>query len=411
MTNAVAITQADHNKPPPMDKIVDGRKSLNVLVIEDDAIYSQVLKLLISKVDEFESTVNQCNNTLELLDQYKLQDYDVLLVDYHLPAMTGVQLIKRLHEIYGDTCPPCIILTAESNAEIAAEALRASAYDFIPKQMVTVESLSRSIRNTVTKHELKLSILQHTEELERVNRRLTAKSREMDDFYQTVSHEVKTPLAAAREFVSILNDELVGPLNEQQAEILGLVITSCDQISSHFNDLFEVTRMDAKKITLNKASTTIDSVITRTIASCTTECKAKSISIDRHSDNAPSTFHVDGDRITQVLSNLLGNAIKFSPQNSTISLTVKLTDTDTIRFSVADQGCGISQHDCHHIFNRLYQVEDNHNTDSGAGLGLGLNIAKNLVKLHQGKIWVESELNRGSTFHVELPANPMEVTV
>lgn len=112
----------------------------------------------------------------------------------------------------------------------------------------------------------------------------------------------------------------------------------------------------------------------------------------------------DDDRITQVLSNLLGNAIKFSSNGSAIELWVyENTEECQIEFKITDSGCGIAVEDKEKIFNRLYQAVEVNHEFMGAGLGLGLSIAKEIVKLHDGRIWVESELNKGSTFFFQIP--------
>ncbi|OED41556.1 hypothetical protein AB833_09295 [Chromatiales bacterium (ex Bugula neritina AB1)] len=347
--------------------------------------------------------IDICNNSKEAIDHCLSKQYDVLLIDYNLPDLTGSKFLHKLQSEIDDLPPPAIVLTAEGGASAAGEALRANAYDFLPKQLVNRDSLGRSMKNAIIKHGLQRSIRLRTIELEQANRTLQEKSREIRDFYQTVSHEVKTPLAANQEFVSLVRDEVLGPITDEQAEALDYALASCNQISTHFNDLVEMTRLDAGKVTLHKKWISVACLLKRTMASCARAIEERGTNVVvLPCDSEACDLHVDGDRIIQVLSNLLSNAIKYTDPDGDIEISIDNNDI-TIRFCVRDSGCGIDEKYTNSIFNRLYQVTEMNHEHSGAGLGLGLSIARELVVLHEGKIWVESEIGIGSRFYVELP--------
>ena len=382
----------------------DKANFVRTLIVDNDTAYSHLLSRYLSNDSHCNYQIDSASTAKFGLTQCLLEDYDLMLIDYNLPDLNGTDFLIELRTRLIGTPPPAIILTAEGGEVAAGQALRAEAADVLPKISVNPESLARSINNALAKHNLRCSVESRTVELQKANVTLQAKNREIQHFYQTVSHEVKTPLAAAREFISIVRDELAGPVTEEQIEILEYAITSCDQIATHFNDLIEITRLDSSKVSLVKQDCTVNSLITRTTASCANALKASNLTLIHEIDHAERTITVDDNRITQVLSNLLGNAIKFSTPGNTIRLSsTRSADGHKLVFCVADNGCGISQEDQTHIFDRLYQANEVNHEFMGAGLGLGLTIAKEIVALHDGKLWVESEIDVGSSFFFEIP--------
>jgi len=302
----------------------------------------------------------------------------------------------------GEYAPPTIILTADGGETAAAEALRAGAADFMPKRTISAQSLSRAIENAVEKRKLKNKVAARSRELQRANDQL--QSRNDERFYHTVSHEVKTPLAATREFIAIVLDGIAGPVTEDQTEMLRHALDSCDQITSHFNDLIEMTRLEAKKITMAKKMESLDNITTRCLAAVSSAVKTKNIVLKKEIQSSLPLVFIDGNRVIQVLSNLLGNALKFTEPNGKITLHIWHALADGyVHIAVVDTGRGISQEQLPHIFERLYQVQNGSDEFMGAGLGLGLSIAKEIVALHGGNIWAESVLGEGSTFTFRLP--------
>ena len=375
--------------------------SKNVLIVDDDMAYANLVSRYVRQKYN-NAIIDTCDNSTDALSFCKVKRYDILLVDFNLPDLNGPDFLHKLQSEINDFAPPAIVLTADASASAAGEVLRANAYDFLPKQLVTKESLGRSIKNALAKHRLEISIRQRTVELEQANNALHERSREIREFYQTVSHEVKNPLAANREFVSLVRDKVLGEITNEQAEALDYALASCDQITSHFNDLLEMTRLDACKVVLRKQTISVDCLVKRTMASCARAITDKNITMELPKGNLKFEINVDGNRIIQVLSNLLSNAVKCTPDSGNIKLTI-INNGLTIQFGITDSGCGIDEKYIDSIFNRLFQIGEESHDYSGAGLGLGLSIAREIVILHKGRIWVESELGIGSQFYIELP--------
>lgn len=244
----------------------------------------------------------------------------------------------------------------------------------------------------------------YLEKLTTINAKLQKQNHEIQGFYQTASHELKTPLTAVSEFIGIILDGIAGPLNEAQMEFLSIAKKNCSLMTLYINDLLDVSRLDTGKMSIHFQPTEFKVVVDHAIKSYLSALQQKNISLKICIPDELPKIHADEQRILQVMSNLISNAIKFTDEQGTITIEAKenLAQPDRISISVTDTGCGIPQKDIHFIFERLYQVK-NSKSLSNAGLGLGLSICKQLINLHGGDITVNSVLDQGSTFTFTLP--------
>jgi signal transduction histidine kinase len=321
-------------------------------------------------------------------------------MDYGLPDATGTQGLRKLHALLGASMPPTIIMTAGDVEAAAISAVRSGAVDFLAKRDVSSAVLKRTVGNAIETGRLKRSVLLRGQQLEAANDELMKRNEEIENFYHTVSHEIKTPLAATREFVSILSDELLGPINSRQQEMLSHATECCDQISAQFNDLLDLTRLETGKFRLEKRMQPLRPLIERCVVVANISAEPKNVKINASLPENLPEFNLDRARINQVLSNLLNNAIKFTPEGGAVTLESAYESvTDELEFRVIDTGCGIAPQHLDRVFDRLYQIENELNTESN-GLGLGLAIATRIVVQHGGSLSVESEQGIGSTFVV-----------
>ncbi len=379
---------------------------LRILLIDDDELYLQVLRRQLARSHDYTYEVHTATSGASAIEQCQSQIFDVLLIDYHLPDMSGLECLYSIREGQTELTrkPPAILCTADGSEGTAGEALRADADDYLPKAHINANSLTRSITNVVTKHRLTCSIEKQFQELKRVNSQLEQKNSEISKFYQTVSHEVKTPLASAREFLSLVRDGVAGEVNAQQVELLDYALTSCDQLNRHFDDLVDITRLDLQKLSLAVAPCPIEDILRLSIGSCAETLRQRNGNIQIHNALQGHSVIADQDRLVQVMSNLIGNAIKYSGESPEIRLHVDYGEhRESILFAVEDNGRGVAEDDAQRIFDKLYQVGTADVECLGAGLGLGLSIAKEIVVLHGGKIWMESKIGVGSKFYFTLP--------
>lgn len=388
----------------PVLDVDSDEETLRVLLIDDDPAYRHLCLRYLSNVESPSFEVVATSTAAEGLVELEANEFDCLLVDYALPDLSGTQVIRTFQNSSSIEAPPTIIMTADGGESAAAEAVRAGAADFLPKRVVSAQSLARAIQNAVDKARLHKSAAVQSRELQHANEQLQAKNEEIQRFYQIVSHEVKTPLAAAREFIALTLDGIAGPIVDYQKEILTHALDSCDQIAAQFNDLIEMTRLDAKKIILHKEKSSLDDVVTRCFASVSMAIDAKNIYVKKRITTEIPPFWFDCNRIIQVISNLLGNAIKYTEPGGTITLAISHdAAAESVEIAISDTGCGIAPSDLAQVFDRLYQVDGEGDDYMGAGLGLGLSIAQEIVALHDGEISATSVKGEGSTFTVRLP--------
>jgi PAS domain S-box-containing protein len=230
------------------------------------------------------------------------------------------------------------------------------------------------------------------------------RARVQEKLLSHVSHELRTPLTAIYLFTTNVLDGLLGDLNSEQHEHLSLAVDNVKQLKSMVSDLLDITRVETDKLTVEPQQVFLAKLLADVLNTCKTNASSKRISL--HSDVAFDLPFVWADpaRLRQILINLIDNGIKFTPEDGTVTIEGRplAEDDNFLCISVSDTGCGISLEDCDLVFERLAQVK-NGTQASRSGLGLGLFISRDLVSRQGGRIWVESQLGRGSTFYLTLP--------
>lgn len=239
------------------------------------------------------------------------------------------------------------------------------------------------------------------EALVEANSRLTELDRMKDVFLSMITHELRTPLTVMSGIAETLEAGVYGPLTEQQADRVQQIIVQGERLRNLVNDLLDLSKMEAGMMHLRREPldprTLAEAVISQ-IEPVAERAGVKLINRVRHA--LPEVF-CDGQRIEQVLTNLVGNALKFTPPNGQITISAQCVDNQVI-FQVEDTGCGVAESEREAIFDKFVQLHPD-KTDRTKGTGLGLAIVKHLVELHGGKVGVESEVGKGSSFHFSLP--------
>ena len=246
-------------------------------------------------------------------------------------------------------------------------------------------------------------------EKKRYEERLKELDTMKSDFVSSVSHELRTPLTAIKGSVDNMLDGLTGALNEKQIRYLGRIKSNTDRLSRLINDLLDLSRIEAGRIELKPARLEVAALardITETLRPLATE---KMIELEIAPVKGPVAAWADRDKITQVIMNLIGNALKFTPSRGKITVAVERNADSWVQVSIADTGPGIPRSEAEKIFDKFYQVATAERQKT-RGTGLGLSISKSLVEMHGGKIWMDSEVGRGSTFSFTLPAERASAT-
>ena len=240
-------------------------------------------------------------------------------------------------------------------------------------------------------------------EKQRYQQRLKELDKMKSDFVSNVSHELRTPLTAVKGSVDNMLDGLTGPLNEKQSRYLTRIKSNADRLTRLINDILDLSRIEAGKIDLKPAVLPLVTLAKEVAEGLRPVAVDKLISLEVASPDANATAWADRDKVIQVLVNLIGNAVKFTPTHGKVSVTVERNGDAWVQTSVADTGPGIPLEEANRIFDKFYQIAQV-GKQKARGTGLGLAISKALVEMHGGRIWVESEVDRGSTFFFTLPA-------
>jgi signal transduction histidine kinase len=225
------------------------------------------------------------------------------------------------------------------------------------------------------------------------------------EFLSITSHELRTPITPLKAQLQMLQQEYFGTLTEKQKESLGIILRSAERLDKIIEDFLEISRIEAARLKFAFRETNLWEIIQETIGFMEGFAKEKQITLKIATGELP-LIKIDPDRISQVLRNLVHNAIKFSPQNGVIEVTAE-RQKNYILISVKDQGVGLSSEDQIRIFEPFYQVENSLSRKYG-GTGLGLTICRGIIEAQKGKIWVESKPGTGSTFHFTVPLTPVE---
>lgn len=220
------------------------------------------------------------------------------------------------------------------------------------------------------------------------------------EFVANVSHELRTPLTTVKSYAETLLDGAIEDKN-LAVSFLQVINNEADRMTALVQDLLELSRLDNKQVKFNFKSVNITQLIIKSVEQHQILAQKKNQKLDYSISNKKIVVNIDSERIQQVLSNVISNAIKYSPENAEIN--VKLYEEDDFALvSVSDTGFGIPESDLPRIFERFYRVDKARSRKVG-GTGLGLAIAKEIMELHNGKIYAESEYGNGTTITLKFP--------
>ena len=268
-----------------------------------------------------------------------------------------------------------------------------------------------------------MSARMHMATVEEASRELTEKNRRLaqaverlqeadrvkSNFLATVSHELRTPLTSVIGYSEMLLEGIAGELNDEQREYVRTVMEKGDQLLQLITGILDISRMEAGEMKIERHPFDLDEVVGVALSTIAPHARRKKLVMSCTVPEALPLVLGDRDKIRQVLLNLLGNAVKFTPEGGKVEVTAQLApllpaaeSNRAVRVSVRDSGIGVPPEHQKRVFDPFFQV-DNSSTREYGGTGLGLSIVKRLVEAHGGVVWVESEAGKGSTFSFTVP--------
>jgi len=375
-------------------------KPIQVLLVEDNAGDARLFR---------EMFRNEKPGIFELTHLMRLSDaeahlakseVDIVLLDMGLPDGHGLDTVRRARK--AAPLIPLIVLTGLDDEAIAAEAMKEGAEDYLIKGQIENRALPRALRHAIERHRLQA-------ENDLV---LTRQLQFKDEFLSHVSHELRSPLTAIYQFVTILLDGLAGEANPEQREYLAIVLRNVKQLQSMINDLLEVTHLQSGKPMIEAQSTSLSEAVDYAIETLAGAALAKGVALASEIEDLLPFVCADPMRVRQILVILLDNAIKFTPPNGTVTIKARALEESkhAVAVEVSDTGCGIDPEMVERIFERMFQAVDPASAGR-QGLGLGLHICRELVTRQGGQISVRSTPGKGSNFSFSLPVFSLAVMI
>ena len=362
-------------------------KALQVLLVEDNAGDARLLREMFSKERPDSFNLTHLSRMREAEVHLAKGGVDIVLLDMGLPDGHGLDTVRKARAVAPDV--PMIVLTGLDDEKLAAQAMKEGAQDYLIKGQIENRALPRALRHAIERHRMQAETeLMRTQQL-----------RLKDEFLSHVSHELRSPLTSIYSFSTIIADGLAGQTSPQQDEYLQIILRNVRQLQSMIEDLLEVTQAQTGKLSVELQRVSLSEAIAYAVDTLQGAAAAKDITLSFNASARLPLVHADPTRLRQVLIILLDNAVKFTPGGGAVDIEARVLDSDpgVLLVKVSDTGCRIAPEMTERIFEHLYQVA-NFTKAGRKGLGLGLHIAKELVTRMDGKIWVISELQKGSQF-------------
>ena len=363
----------------------------HILLIEDNPGDADLvrLRLVESKSEVHVNCVPRLSDALACLDA---ETPSLVLLDLNLPDSHGAETFRRIMQKAPNV--PVVILSGQDDEALALKAVHLGVQDYLVKGDITGKQLERAIRYAVERQGLLRALdISRKQQLEFKNQ-----------FLSHVSHELRTPLTCIHQYVTLLLDGLAGPLAPDQHDHLKTVLKSVNQLHAMIRDLLEATRADSGKLRVEARCINIGELMHQAVAMMRPIAAEKHVGLEIGLDMTIPLVYADPDRTLEVLINLIDNGIKFTAADGSVIVKASLVETDptAVYLSVTDSGRGIPPESLPQVLERLYQ-DPNAVDGNRSGLGLGLYIAKEIVTLHGGRMWVASQPGSGSTFSFTLP--------
>jgi signal transduction histidine kinase len=378
-----------------------------ILIVDDEQDIALVLKQYLADEGYAPSLASNGSAALDMLVNEK--DYAVVLLDINMPGLNGVTVLKRLRDAECDTA--AIMMSGHGCEDLAVECMRNGAEDYIPKPFALADMLQRIERARAHRRE-------------RIEKQKL--QQEKEDFILMLSHDMKNPLTAVIGSIDIIREECLGAVNEEQKDYLQSAIDSCNEVVIMIDNLLDIKKFEAGKIQMEIHPYNAHELISKVANQFTRPARHDGIELSIDLEPGTSKIAVDRNAFIRVLGNLLGNALKFTPEGGKIAVSCRcITGADAqvlkipvhatipqdllnngcfIRLAVRDTGTGIPTDELNRIFDRYTQFTRRTGRERG-GAGLGLAYCKLAVESFHGMIWAECEEGYGSEFVILLPCS------
>ena len=372
-------------------------KQISVVILDDEQNILNSLARLFKDEPFGVAVTTDYTEALGLLEKEKAK---VVMSDHRMPGITGIEFLKMVKERHPDIIR--ILITGHVDIEIAEDAInKGEVYRFINKPWDD-GVLKTTIRDAIDKFDLTEKINVQNKELLELNAKLRNMYEAQKEFSSTVSHELRTPLASIKTTIDVVISETPGKLTDEQKNFLNKAKANVDRLNRLVNDVLSLSKLESGKAALELQLNDISAIIKEVADVQESVARQKGIYLTIQMPQDMPKIYFDADKINQVLNNLISNAIKFTDKGGIEVSSMVEQEKNSVVVTVKDTGPGIRAEDIPKLFQKFQQLGD-HATRQTGGTGLGLAICKEIIARHAGKIWVESEVGKGSAFSFLLP--------
>jgi signal transduction histidine kinase len=380
-----------------------------ILIVDENPTDRKLLQDVLSG-PETAYHVTGVDNAPRAFKEVDTSPPDLILVGLTAMGNEDIALLKQIEGRVKNNIP--ILLVSYFSQEIdKVKGLESGAMDIIDKPIIPQEvkvrvAVQLKIKRLIedarwVERETNKGIKLLYRELEKKNEDLKKLDDLKSQFVSTVSHELRTPLTMMQEFSEIILDEIPGKLNDDQKKYMGIIHHNIERLTRLINDLLNISRIESGQVELKKQRMNMADVVSGVLTIFKVQTDKRGMELRAVFQDPSLTLYVDPDRIVEVFINLVGNAVKFTPDGGTIMIEV-VDKASHVECVVSDSGRGIPPEHLGRIFDRFYQV-DRAAGPEAKGTGLGLAISHDLIRMHGGKLWVESEVGKGTKFIFMLP--------
>jgi signal transduction histidine kinase len=375
-----------------------------ILVVDDEKEIREFLSKALTRIAGFHVEVAEDgDDALKKIEHDKL---DLILTDLKMPRMDGLKLISEIAKAKPEILT--VLMTGHGTIDSALEAMKRGASDYLTKP-INLDELVLRVQKVLDEKQRFVSLKEYISQLESANQELKRVDEMKSEFISVASHELRTPLATIKNAIQLVLKGKAGEVNDTQANFLIMAEKNINRLTNILNDLLDLSKIEAGKMGMKFQELDLRVSIDFVLSSLKSQADEKSIHLEMEVPKDLPFLYGDREKVEQMLTNLIGNAIKFTPEGGKVVISARLLDKtkNAVGISVHDTGIGIPGDQLGKVFEKFHQVERPLRHSAG-GTGLGLAITKGLVEAHQGQIWVESELGKGSTFTFTLPLSKGE---
>jgi signal transduction histidine kinase len=371
----------------------------HILVVDDNELNRD---LLARHLDRLGHTVALAHHGRQALDMLRAHAYDALLLDIMMPVVDGYQVLEQIKADPQLRHLPVIMLSAVNDLDSVVRCIELGADDYLFKPFKP-QLLKARLSASLEKKRLR-------DQEQALIAAVQAADQAKNDFISFAAHELKSPLTAIGGYADMLAGEILGALTVEQAHAAQAIRSSTRLMNALIADLSDIARIESGHMQLDYMAVAMDTLVMEVAQSLRGQLEAKQQSLALDLPDDLPRARADRTRMVQVITNLLSNSHKYTPEHGRIRIAVEHTTIDpsaaggpgAIHIAIQDSGIGMSEADQARLFERFFRSSDAQARQS-PGTGLGLHITKNLVEMQGGRIWFESTFRVGTTFHVLLP--------